>query len=255
MKFLLLLLLLLLLIIYTFSHLDEEATENGLRTELRKKKKEGRCERKSLRFKSKRIAEAEADETGDIAGISIRDLERILGSRGLPTSASGDRLNEVDLGAKEDDKDGGVAEALLLEKARQAFLAKLARGELPEKEEQELRERRRMEEESRREGESRWESILTNFDRDLRICDLDFTDLQEEDEEDGAAGGADGASAASNIPLPPPPPPPMLNGVGGGGLPPPPPPPMASSGPLPPPMPAPPPIGDDGKVKLVRNQS
>ncbi len=37
----------------------------------------------------------------------------------------------------------------MLEKARKAFLSKLARGELPEKEEQELREQREKEEESR----------------------------------------------------------------------------------------------------------
>ena len=65
-----------------------------------------------------------------------------------------------------------------MDKARRAFLAKLRKGELPEKEERELRERRRIEEESRREGESRWEAILANFDRELRICDMDFTDLQ-----------------------------------------------------------------------------
>ncbi len=101
---------------------------------------------------------------------------------------------------------------------------------------------------NRREGEARWESILSNFDRPLRICDLDFTDLQQEEEEEDASE----ATSALGIPLPPPPPvpPPPAAAV------PPPPPPLSlslslSTGPQPPPMPAPPPIGDDGRPRLV----
>ena len=32
-----------------------------------------------------------------------------------------------------------------------------------------------------REGETQWEKILTSTTRPLVICDIDFTDLQEED--------------------------------------------------------------------------
>ncbi len=165
------------------SHLDEDATENGLRTELRKRRPNA-PPRRSLRYKIKRMRESDPDESGDVAGVTMRDLERILGGRGLPTSASGERLNRVSLApnakdaGEEEDGEEDDGESSFLEKARRAFLAKLSKGELPEKEERELRERQRQEEESRREGESRWEAILENFDRDLRICDLDFTDLQ-----------------------------------------------------------------------------
>ena len=58
------------------SYLDEDATESGLRTTLRKKSEVVSTnfnERKSLRFKTKKIADGEVDSTGDIAGLVKQD--------------------------------------------------------------------------------------------------------------------------------------------------------------------------------------
>ncbi|KZS12793.1 Uncharacterized protein APZ42_022001 [Daphnia magna] len=80
------------------------------------------------------------------------------------------------------------------------------------------------------ENELHWESLLETLDRPLQICDLDFTDLQQEEDSDPL-----NPSVRVNSFGPPPPPPPP-NGV--------PPPPMAGLPPPPPPSKAalPPPI-------------
>eukprot|EP00095_Tigriopus_kingsejongensis_P007677 maker-scaffold156_size297567-snap-gene-1.36 protein:Tk07677 transcript:maker-scaffold156_size297567-snap-gene-1.36-mRNA-1 annotation:"fh1 fh2 domain-containing protein 3-like" len=211
------------------SYLDEETSESCLRTALRIKSEVVSSTflgRKSLRFKTRKIANVEVDSTGDIAGVSVKDLEKILKRHGLPISPSGDRLNALELNG-------------FLEKARSIFVTKIAKGE-----EEELAriEREKEEEEAaiQREGLLRWEAILASFDRPLIICDLDFTDLHDDEEEtEGQAKTSDGT-----IPAPPPiPPPPMF------GIPPPPPPVPPSLNP--PPMPVPPPMGEDGKPKLV----
>ena len=211
------------------SYLDEDATEMGLRTELRKKSGVHSShfqERKSLRYKTKKIADAEADDTGDIAGVTIRDLEVILNKHGLPTSKSGDKLNELELSG-------------FLEKARAAFVAKLAKGEVPGPEEPEPEEDP---EALQKEGEARWEQILANFDRPLKICDLDFSDLQEAEEEPVDKPVIE---MVNGIPVPPPAPPPNFMMDGTVPAPPPPPPP----GPGMPPPPAPPALPDPSKLK------
>ena len=214
------------------SYLDEDATEMGLRTSLRKKSavvSNNFIERKSMRCKTKRIAEGETDSTGDIAGVSLRDLEAVLVRHGLPTSASGDRLNAMSLNG-------------FLEKARSAFVAKLNKGETLISEEQLEQQSQQQQKDFQREGELRWEEILANFERDLVICDLDFRDLQEDDSDNATS---DAPETASNIPVPPPlPPSPLLLQR---GIPPPPP----GPGFGPPPIPPPPALGEDGKPKLV----
>ena len=77
-----------------------------------------------------------------------------------------------------------------------------------------------------REGETQWEKILTSTTRPLVICDIDFTDLQEEDTQEQVKVNGD----HDGPPAPPPPPPP------GSSCPVPPPPPPGG----PPPAPAPP---------------
>ena len=90
----------------------------GLRTSLRTKSDSRKHstkqfhERKSLRFKTKKIRDGDVDSTGDMPGVSIRDLEQILGKHGLPTSRSGVHLNELQLHG-------------FLEKARAVFMAKV----------------------------------------------------------------------------------------------------------------------------------
>lgn len=68
------------------------------------------------------------------------------------------------------------------------------------------------------ENELHWEELINNMTRPLRLCDLDFTDLQMEDDKDDLAPRCIGGSV-------PPPPPPM--GMPG-------PPPMGMPGPPPP---------------------
>merc|ERR1719250_436490 len=159
-----------------------------------------------------KLQNTEADPTGDIEGVSFKDLKRILAKSSLPTSHSGDNLNEMSLTG-------------YLAKARDAFISKISKGETespippgsPEPDE--------------REGETQWEKILTSTTRPLHICDIDFTDLHDEDEDENQkALPSDGSAPA------PPPPPPAL-----GPAPPPPPP----GAPLPPPLPGipPPPPG------------
>ena len=46
---------------------------------------------------TRKIADAEVDSTGDIAGVCITDLAAVLSRNGLPTSRSGVRLNELEL--------------------------------------------------------------------------------------------------------------------------------------------------------------
>ena len=176
--------------------------------------------RKSLRQKIIKLNNAEPDTNGDIEGLSFKDLSRILTKNNLPTSPSGDNLNQLELTGA-------------LTKARTAFLAKLSRGETetpvpaasPEPDE--------------REGETQWEKIVSSTSRPLVICDIDFTDLQEEETEElSKSAPTSGAPPAPPPPPPagpvPPPPPPS------GGLPPPPPPPGPPAPPLPPAMPLPP---------------
>ncbi len=214
------------------SHLDEDATEMGLRTTLRKKSSGiNGVSRKSLRHKTKKIADAEADSTGDIVGVSMHDLERILGCHGLPTTSSGDRLNEMTLSG-------------FLDKARAAFVAKLAKGELPgssdsKNNDAEEEQKDAQGSETQREGELRWQKILETFSRPLVICDMDFSDLQDEHEEEEVK------APPANIPAPPPPPPPPPFDPASAPVPPPPPPLVPLS------MPPPPPIGDDGRHQLT----
>jgi len=171
--------------------------------------------RKSLRHKIQKLQNSEPDAGGDIEGLSFRDLQRILTKNSLPTSESGTDLNEMALTG-------------FLSKARDAFMVKVAKGETetpvpaasPEPDE--------------REGETQWEKILSNTSRPLVICDIDFTDLQEDDKDEVKTGdqGQGGPPAPppppppSSCPIPPPPPP--------GGIPPPP------AAPAPPAMPLPP---------------
>ena len=68
-----------------------------------------------LRFKTKMLEENEVDSQGDMAGISIRDLEIILAKHGLPTSKSGTALNALSLNG-------------FLDKARGVFNAKISKG-------------------------------------------------------------------------------------------------------------------------------
>lgn len=64
------------------------------------------------------------------------------------------------------------------------------------------------------ETDIQWEELVNNFDRELKLCDLDFTDLQDDDDVS--------TSAQNNISLKIPPPPPpfgmpaapvMMNGM------------------------------------------
>merc|ERR1712106_524760 len=178
-----------------------------LRTSLRTKMQtRSLLPRKSLRHKIMKIQNTDADESGDIEGVTFKDLKRILAKNSLPTSHSGDNLNEMSLSG-------------YLAKARGAFISKLSKGETespippgsPEPDE--------------REGETQWEKILSNTTRPLLICDIDFTDLHDEDEDENQKA----ASSDGSAPAPPPPPPGM------GPAPPPPPPP--GMGPVPPPLP------------------
>lgn len=215
------------------SYLDEDTSESCLRTSLRTKSEvvtSNFHERKSLRYKTKKIANADVDSTGDIAGVSVKDLERILKKHGLPMSPSGERLNSMELSG-------------FLEKARSVFVTKVAKGE----EEEQARIDKEKEEEQaaiQREGLLRWEEILANFDRPLIIRDLDFTDLNEDEEENVNLVATTKGGIPAPPPIPPPIPPPFGNMV-------PPPPPPGPPGAFPPPIPAPPPLGEDGKPKLV----
>lgn len=67
------------------------------------------------------------------------------------------------------------------------------------------------------ETDMQWEELVNNFDRELKLCDLDFTDLQDDDDVS--------TSAQNNISLKIPPPPPpfgmppapiMMNGMAPG---------------------------------------
>ena len=62
------------------------------------------------------LEENEVDSQGDMAGISIRDLEIILSKHGLPTSKSGTALNALSLNG-------------FLDKARGVFNAKISKGQ------------------------------------------------------------------------------------------------------------------------------
>ncbi|XP_076067528.1 formin homology 2 domain containing isoform X6 [Oratosquilla oratoria] len=82
------------------------------------------------------------------------------------------------------------------------------------------------------ENDIQWENLIKCLNRPLLLCDLDFTDLNDEDDDDVLKPKIKG------VPPPPPPPPP------GGGVPPPPPggippPPPPAGGIPPPPPPAP----------------
>ena len=62
-----------------------------------------------------------------------------------------------------------------------------------------------------REGQAKWEEIVTNFDRPLKICDLDFTDLGLELDAESKKDNSDENKPkvdSNGIPLPPPIPPP-----------------------------------------------
>ena len=217
------------------SFLDEDATKMGLRTTLRTKSEAAHSkqfhERKSLRFKTKKIRDDDVDSTGDMPGVTIRDLEQILGKHGLPTSRSGVHLNELQLHG-------------FLEKARAVFMAKVNKGEDDEDDQEEEQE----EEELQREGETKWQEILDNFKRPLVICDYDFTDLHEEEPEN-LPEEVQEQVVVNGIPPPPPPPPP---GALDSGIPAPPPAPPPAPVPPPPMPPGPPPLpmanGIEGKV-------
>ena len=62
------------------------------------------------------LEENEVDSQGDMAGISIKDLEIILAKHGLPTSKSGTALNALSLNG-------------FLDKARGVFNAKISKGQ------------------------------------------------------------------------------------------------------------------------------
>jgi hypothetical protein len=184
----------------------------GLRTTLRTKSSTASAEssaRKSLRHKSKLIADAEFDDSGDLAGVSIRDVELILIKNGLPASRSTEELNTLEL-------DG------FLSKARALFVAKVAKGEVyvepgtedASKEADEVPEPvhdDRVDMLDIRVGEEKWEEVVANFDRPLVVGDYDFSDLVDE-EDDSSSKKAAPVSAravdAHGIPLPPPIPPP-----------------------------------------------
>jgi hypothetical protein len=172
--------------------------------------------RKSLRYKIMKVSTSEPDpETSQIEGVGFRDLTRILAKHKLPTSPSGDSLQQLELTG-------------MLGKTQAAFMARVGRGETdsplacasPEPDE--------------REGEAQWERIANSTARPLVICDIDFSDLREEEDEKKEEVAGDGVTGGP--PAPPPPPPPM-----GGPMPPPPPPPMGVPMPPPPPPPGGPP--------------
>ena len=86
------------------------------------------------------------------------------------------------------------------------------------------------------ENDIQWDNLVKQLNRNLELCDLDFSDLTEADDWDVMAI----ASISTNAP-PPPPPPPMISG----GVPPPP---LMNGGVPPPPpltngIPPPPPFG------------
>ncbi|XP_074108266.1 formin homology 2 domain containing isoform X4 [Cotesia typhae] len=97
------------------------------------------------------------------------------------------------------------------------------------------------------ENELHWEELVNQMKRPLRLCDLDFTDLNSDDEIDvlGPVSVANG--------VPPPPPPMASNNSNGIGRAPPPPPPANNAGKFPPPFPnGPPPLFG---VNLKSNRS
>ena len=98
------------------------------------------------------LAEGEVDSQGDMAGISIRDLEIILAKHGLPTSRSGTALNALSLNG-------------FLHKARGVFNAKISKGEADEEEEDENEDDLDVNEIFEREGQAKWEEIVDNFNR------------------------------------------------------------------------------------------
>ena len=98
------------------------------------------------------LAEGEVDSQGDMAGISIRDLEIILAKHGLPTSRSGTALNALSLNG-------------FLDKARGVFNAKISKGEADEEEEDENEDDLDVNEIFEREGQAKWEEIVDNFNR------------------------------------------------------------------------------------------
>ena len=71
--------------------------------------------RKSLRHKIQRLQNCEPDASGDIEGISYKDLQRILDKNNIPTSEGETGLSDMALTG-------------YLTKARDAFLVKLSRG-------------------------------------------------------------------------------------------------------------------------------
>ena len=211
------------------SYLDEDATEMGLRTTLRTKSHGEGLPRKSLRYKARQIAELDLDETGEIPGITIRDVERILAKNGLPTSRSMEELNTMEL-------DG------FLDKARLLFVSKVSKGEVyvepgtepapPEVEEQPENVCQDDAELFLRVGEEKWEEIVSNLDRPLIIGDFNFTDLcDEEDDVEKKNAVVNNINVpvmsfdSHGIPLPPPAPPPAPPPP----APPPAPPPMSAS--------------------------
>ena len=175
-----------------------------LRTSLRTKSNTFKP-RKSLRYKISQVKGAEVDLQGDIEEVGFNDLKRILAKNGLPSSPSGDSLNQLS---------EGLTGFLL--KAKDAFLAKINKGETgspvppdsPQPDE--------------REGELQWKQIQDQSTRPLIICDLDFTDLKYEEEEQQETQKSGG------IPVPPPLPPPAPPAA-------PPPPGAIPNAPLPPP--------------------
>ena len=172
-----------------------------LRTSLRTKTNSYKP-RKSLRYKISQVKNAEADNQGDIEEVGFNDLKRILAKNGLPVSPSGDSLNQLT---------ESLTLSGFLQKAKDAFIAKISKGETgspvpPESPQPDERE-----------GELQWQQIQTKSDRPLIICDLDFTDLKYEEEEQQENKNMNGVPVPP--PLPPPAPPKAPPPPGAPGLP------------------------------------
>ena len=95
------------------------------------------------------LADDEVDSQGDMAGISIRDIEIILAKNGLPTSRSGTALNALTLNG-------------FLDKARGVFNAKISKGEDEDEEEEEEGDDNETEIPFEREGRGKYFSLIAS---------------------------------------------------------------------------------------------
>ena len=140
------------------------------------------------------LANDDVDSQGDMAGISIRDIEIILAKNGLPTSRSGTALNALTLNG-------------FLDKARGVFNAKISKGE-DEEEEEEEGDDDLICTNFEREGQAKWDEIVNSIERPFVICDLDFTDLTDDSDSESGKVTINRKVDSNGIPLPPPAPPP-----------------------------------------------